>query len=705
MRWPTFISPLALALVLAVPFAGAKAQSNEAPLADQVAATDPSSLPNLDADATDPGTDAVPGGGTQQQPSSEPAAPIDWPVVRGAPADRANTPSTAAPASPATPAAAPADAKPVFDIGIEVRDRLPKAREGGDMMGERIRAVAAVYAARRDEAIWVTPTGLSAKGAKVIAEIQKAADWGLDVTDYVLPDLSISSNGLSREKLAEAESDITFAVLAYAHDARGGRIMEPSKQLSSYLDRTPQLIEPRVLLEEIADAEDPAELMRKLHPQHAQFEKLRQQYLALRSKAATARDVVQMPSNGPKLMPGIKHPHVALLRERLGLAIEAGSDGEVYDAALETAVRAYQEKNGQKPDGIVGRNTRAALNDITVPDPKRLIANMEQWRWMPADLGETYITVNIPEFMVRIYHKGQLALEERVVVGELTKQTPVFSDELETIYFHPRWNVPESIKVLELYPSLTRGGGSFRKQGLVLARNGKEIDPSSVDWSQADIRNFEVYQPSGERNVLGLVKFVFPNKHGVYLHDTSAKALFDEPSRPFSHGCMRVRNPLKVAEALLAIDKQWQPSQVTDILDREPDETPVLLDRKIPVHVTYFTSRVDDDGNELTFKDVYGHEERVKLALAGKFSQIAVGVDHLAPVKFNRVQYAQSPDDFGSFFGFGQSSNSYQSNGSSNSDSGSESLADFFDNVFGGGYQAPPAKAKRKTGTSHKTPN
>jgi len=307
--------------------------------------------------------------------------------------------------------------------------------------------------------------------------------------------------------------------------------------------------------------------------------------------------------------------------------------------------------------------------------------------------------------MVRIYHKGQLALEERVVVGELTKQTPVFSDELETIYFHPRWNVPESIKVLELYPSLTRGGGSFRKQGLVLARNGKEIDPSSVDWSQADIRNFEVYQPSGERNVLGLVKFVFPNKHGVYLHDTSAKALFDEPSRPFSHGCMRVRNPLKVAEALLAIDKQWQPSQVTDILDREPDETPVLLDRKIPVHVTYFTSRVDDDGNELTFKDVYGHEERVKLALAGKFSQIAVGVDHLAPVKFNRVQYAQSPDDFGSFFGFGQSSNSYQSNGSSNSDSGSESLADFFDNVFGGGYQAPPAKAKRKTGTSHKTPN
>jgi L,D-transpeptidase YcbB len=329
-----------------------------------------------------------------------------------------------------------------------------------------------------------------------------------------------------------------------------------------------------------------------------------------------------------------------------------------------------------------------------------LLANMEQWRWMPADMGETYINVNIPEFMVRIVQNGKVTFEERVVAGQTDKQTPVFSDELETLYFHPRWNVPESIKVLELYPSLARGGGSFQRQGLKLVRNGKEISPSSVDWGSADIRNFDVYQPSGDRNVLGLVKFVFPNKHGVYLHDTTAKALFDEPSRPFSHGCMRVRNPLRFAEALLAIDKQWPASSVTDIIEREPDETAVQVDKKIPIHVTYFTNVIGEDGEEQIFKDVYGHEQRIKLALAGKFDQIAVGGDHLAPVEFKRVRYAQSPDDFGSFFGFG--SNSSTSSSSSNSGGGETSLGDFFNNVFGGGYSPPAKQQKRKRGPANK---
>ena len=662
--------------------------------------------PETDRPVTD---DAKTGTDSARDPASGEHHPVAGETSPGAPSTEPAADKKPEESQPsATTKAADAQSqpkRPVFALE-ELRDLLPKVQEGAEA-SEETKAISATYGARRDDTIWVTPTGLNAKGLSALAEIKKADDWGLEAADYVLPSLpdgASSTTELPRGQLAEAEMKLSFAVLAYARDARGGRITQPSKQLSSYLDRDPQVIEPRILLEEIADAADPGDVLRKLHPQHPQFEKLRQKYLELRSKADSANDVVRLPSSGPKLVPGMKHRDVGFLRQRLGVSVASAggvtADETVYDVALVEAVKTFQEKNGQKPDGIVGKSTRAALNDITVPDPQRLLANMEQWRWMPADMGETYINVNIPEFKVRVVQNGKVTFEERIVTGQIDKQTPVFSDELETIYFHPRWNVPESIKVLELYPSLARGGGSFQRQGLKLVRNGREISPSSVDWGSADIRNFDVYQPSGDGNVLGLVKFVFPNKHGVYLHDTTAKALFDEPSRPFSHGCMRVRNPLHFAEALLAIDKQWPASAITDILDREPDETAVQLDKKIPIHVTYFTDVINDSGEEQIFKDVYGHEQRIKLALAGKFDQIAIGRDHLAPVDFKRVQYAQSPDDFGSFFGFGSTSNN--SSSSYSGGGGNTSLGDFFNNVFGGGNSPSAKQQKRKTRPSNK---
>jgi L,D-transpeptidase YcbB len=702
MRRLTTAASLALALAAALPASIAFSQESRQDAPGSVATADPSATPQAGAD--DPGTDAS--GAAAPSPASEPAAETQHhPIaVESAPAK----PDVQSPALAADQDAAAATA--VFPIGAGVRELLPKVRDGAEA-SEEAKAVSAAYAARRDEAIWVTPTGLSAKGASAVAEIKKAGDWGLEASDYVLPSLpdgTAATVELPRAELADAELKIAFAVLAYGRDARGGRIMDPSKQLSSYLDRAPQLVEPSILLTELAESDDPGELLRKLHPQHAQFEKLRQKYLELRTKAAGVREIVRLPDSGPKLVPGIKHREVGLLRERLGVSVASAggvsADETEYDAALVEAVKAFQEKNGQKPDGIVGRNTRAALNDFDAPDPQRLLANMEQWRWMPADMGDVYINVNIPEFMVRVVDHGNVVLEERVVTGQTDKQTPVFSDQLETIFFHPRWNVPESIKVLELYPSLARGGGSFQRQGLKMMRNGREVSASSVDWGQADIRNFDVYQPSGPGNVLGDVKFVFPNKHGVYLHDTSAKALFNEPSRTFSHGCMRVQNPLRLAETLLTLDKGWPADRVTEILDREPDETPVQIDKKIPVHVTYFTIVIGDDGQEHIFKDVYGHEQRIKLALAGKFDQIAVGADHLAPVEFKRVQYAQSPDDFGSFFGFGSGqSGTSSSSGSGGGTQAATSLSDFFNDVFGG--PAPPVKKqKRRNGQVSKNP-
>lgn len=507
-----------------------------------------------------------------------------------------------------------------------------------------VNALKAFYDGRRFEPLWVGKTGLTKSGARIVEALRTADEWGLDASRFDVPDIAEArADGPVMDPARQADLELSVAgnALVYASHARGGRILEPSKQLSSYLDRTPQLKDPMVVLKDLEAAADPSAVLQGLHPSHPQFEQLRQKYLALLAARDEAK-VITLPP-GPLLREGVRHPHVALLRERLEIPATAAEDnspfdGELFDANVAEHVRSYQKENGLSADGLVGNATRRALNDVDLPSPEKLRANMEQWRWMPDDLGDIHVWVNVPEFKFRVIKDGRVIHSERIIIGELSKQTPVFSDEIETLYFHPKWHVPQSIKVNELYPSLARGGGYFRKQGLRIAYNGRPVNPYAIDWSSADIRRYHVYQPPGPSNVLGLVKFTFPNKHQVYMHDTPTKHLFDKKVRTFSHGCMRVRNPLQFAEVLLEAANGMGQDEVEAIVNGPVVETPVKLDKKVPVHVTYFTAWVDEDGNEQTARDVYGHEKRIMLALQGRFSEIAVGRDHLAPVKLKPRQ-------------------------------------------------------------------
>jgi murein L,D-transpeptidase YcbB/YkuD len=252
---------------------------------------------------------------------------------------------------------------------------------------------------------------------------------------------------------------------------------------------------------------------------------------------------------------------------------------------------------------------------------------MERWRWLPHDLGPFYVTVNIPEFMLRVVEDGKIVRETRVVAGKPDKQTPVISDEMEEVVFNPYWNVPNSIKIQEIAPYLYQGGGWFGGgwDTSVLARHnlhirgasGREIDPDTVDWSRADIRNFELYQPPGPDNVLGTVKFVFPNKHDVYMHDTTQKNLFAQSVRAESHGCMRVQNPQALALLLLGHDQGWSQAQI-DSAVRGTEDNHIALKQHIPVYITYFTLKVNDDGSLSAFNDIYRHDSRMAAALSGR---------------------------------------------------------------------------------------
>jgi len=339
------------------------------------------------------------------------------------------------------------------------------------------------------------------------------------------------------------------------------------------------LLRPGAILEGIAADEHPDAYLRGLNPQHPQFQRLRQKYLAL-----------------------------------------------------------------------VGRGGGGANRSAIGAEAKRLLANMEEWRWMPADMGALHVWNNIPEFLQRVVRNGEVISTERIVVGEIGKQTPIFSRPMRKITFKPTWKVPESIKVRELWPSLLKGGRLMREWGLELrTKDGQFVDWRKLDWAKTDIREYDVIQPNGPMSVMGRVKFSFPNQHTVFMHDTMPrdKYMFNAARPTFSHGCIRVHNPMRLAEIVLG-EAGWDIARVTAAFNDGPLNNEVELEHRVPVHNTYFTALVDNSGKLHTFPDVYGHERRITLGLEGKWDAIARGRDHLAPVELDLAAAqrgaAETPD-------------------------------------------------------------
>jgi murein L,D-transpeptidase YcbB/YkuD len=296
---------------------------------------------------------------------------------------------------------------------------------------------------------------------------------------------------------------------------------------------------------------------------------------------------------------------------------------------------------------------------------KKIQANMEMWRWMWADLGDMHLMANVPSYMIEVVKDGATIHTERIVVGEIGKQSSIFTRRLQDITFRPMWRVPESIKVNELWPSLLRGGGLMRQYGLeVETKDGRRLDWRTMDWRTLDIRKYEVVQPPQRNSAMGVVKFSFPSQHTIFMHDTPDKWMFNSKQRTLSHGCLRLRNPLRVAELVLEHDKGWDTAKVAELAKSGPFNNQVMIEKRIPMHIAYFTAWVDDAGALKTYSDIYGHEKRVTQALEGKWQQIAKGRDHLAPVEPNKAHLEAKPqkqvarggsssnDDFvSSFFG------------------------------------------------------
>ncbi|WP_051228947.1 L,D-transpeptidase family protein [Pleomorphomonas oryzae] len=540
-------------------------------------------------------------------PATETAAPTVAPTTPAVEtAAPAVAPAAADPALATTSPSMPIDQAIVAEIGKVVASATGDARRRAD-------AVAKVYAARANQPLWVEGDHYSDKAKAVIARLADAVTDGLNPIDYALPQSDLSAP--TTELVANADLRVSMAVATFAEQASGGRVAPLS--ISKDITRTPERIPADKALAKVADAGDAAAALDSFNPPTEGFRRLKAMLAEVRAaKENTTGTVSTEPvALAKSLKPGMSDEGVPTLRTRLGLAApEAGVDPALYDETLVTAVEAFQKANGLSADGVVGSRTVAVLNGAHRDVEGEIIANMEMWRWMPRDLSQNYVFVNIPEFKVRVFRNGQKVHEARVVVGKTTNQTPLFSGEMQYLVVNPYWNVPESIKVKEMLPEIQADpAGYFSRHGYEATWDGQVIDPTRIIWDENAVKAVGIRQVPGEANALGHIKFMFPNQHAVYLHDTPLRSLFNRDVRAFSHGCVRVDDPMAFADAVLQGDPEWTVPKLQAMFGG--DEKRVDIATHLKVHLAYFTAFVDDGGKLQIRDDIYGHIQAIKKAL------------------------------------------------------------------------------------------
>ncbi len=322
---------------------------------------------------------------------------------------------------------------------------------------------------------------------------------------------------------------------------------------------------------------------------------------------------------GEPIKPGMSDPRLPGLRARLaqsGLATTPEGDPSRYDAALEKAVRIFQGRHGLPLDGALGKKTIEALNVPVERRIEQMAMNLERRRWLPDDLGERYVFVNMADFALKVVDGPHTIHATRVVVGTPFHRTPVFSDAIKYIELNPFWNVTPSIAAKELLPKIRKDPGYLARNGYRLfsgwGAEASELDPFSVDWSGVSASRFvyKIRQDPGPKNSLGQLKSVFPNTQSIYLHDTPSRQLFQQTMRAFSHGCIRVENPLDLAVVLLGGADGWTKEKLTQAIS-SGERKIIALSKPIPVHLVYLTAWVNKDGSVHFRDDIYGRDNRL----------------------------------------------------------------------------------------------
>ncbi len=531
------------------------------------------------------------------------------------------------------------NAEPLTDARAEaLRMRVDELRYGGDfsVRGERIilaDIVATLFEDRDFAPAWADGARLD----HLIAALRDVELDGLDPADYHYAALQAlrtelrSPAGLPTAEQADLELLATDAMALALFHLYGGKV-DPVKLSTqwNYPSRPPRTPGARELLTRAIDTGRIVETFIEVRPEHIWYRRGRDQLREYRRIAANGGwpDV----PDGPTLKPGMSDPRVPVLRRRLEITGDLGAgritEPELFDPALETAVKRFQTRHGMTPDGTVGAATRAAMNVPVGARIDQLRVNLERGRWVLHEIKGEFVLVDVAGFDVAYFRNDEPIWTSKVVVGRPYRATPVFRSEITYVVLNPTWTIPPGILANDTLPAIKRDPGYLAKNRIrVIDSRGQEVSPSSVDWSR--YRNsipYQLRQDPGPNNSLGLVKIMFPNPYLVYLHDSPAKSLYDRDERAFSSGCIRVARPFELTELVLNDPAQWNTAAIQSVIAGGKTRT-VNLAKPVPVFILYWTAQPTPDGQILFRSDVYNRDKPTLAALDSDFRLPPVQVE------------------------------------------------------------------------------
>ncbi len=529
--------------------------------------------------------------------ASRPVAPVVRPLFAALLALGLLLAGMVAPGRAAEPSAIPAFAQAVAEAAAQDED------------------IAAFYRDNGYRAIW-TDTGDAARERReaLFSVLARAGDHGLPAAGYGLEALEAEMRSISSPRQrGRVEVALSRLFLLYAGQVSSG-VLNPREVVPDIVREVP-LRDRRALLADFAAA-NPARFLRELPPKAPEYVRLMREKLRLERLLTQGGWGAPVPADA--LRPGQSGRAVVALRNRLvAMGYMGRSATQSYDAALQRAVQEFQADHGLEPDGVAGRSTIRAINVGIERRLASIVVALERERWMNIERGKRHIWVNLADFTARIVDDGKVTFETRSVIGMNTsdRRSPEFSDMMEYMEVNPYWNVPRSIATKEYLPAMLQNPAAAGHLQLVDGR-GNVVPRSAVDFSRYTPASFpfNLRQAPSRRNALGLVKFMFPNRYNIYLHDTPQKALFDREVRAFSHGCIRLQKPFEFAYALLAPQTD-DPEGVFQQALRSGKNTRIDIVPNVPVHLVYRTAIVPASGRAQYRDDIYGRDARIFAAL------------------------------------------------------------------------------------------
>jgi murein L,D-transpeptidase YcbB/YkuD len=518
---------------------------------------------------------------------------------------------------------------------------------GGPMVprSQLMGAVSRFYEDRQFQPAWMRPDGLTSEGADLLAALKSSPapnpselNVFIQYLETMLQDtqqLTAVTESLSPDTMLKAEVGITQCALFWVirNSSNGLVFHEPPGDSQNTMAPPGAANLSDTLAPSVLEA-----LLKAASPRH-------KSYMALKralERYETIRMLGGWPTipEGPRLEPGGRDPRVPLLRQRLVIAGDAGLEtfglNDRYDAALVAGVRRFQHRHGLRTDGVVGATTLAALNTGVEERITQIQLNMQRWCRLPQRLGERYLLANIPGFRLDVVENGQVACSMRTIVGKPERRTPVMSAMMTYMEINPYWNIPQKIASSDILPKIHDDPRFLQQNGIQVFDSWREsasaLDPLAIDWSRYSEAYFpfRLRQEPSAVNALGRIKFMFPNRFSVYIHDTPAKALFSKDSRSYSSGCVRIENPVALASHILAA-QGWSRYEIeTKVKSRK--RTVVVLKEPVPVHLVYMTAWAEEDGTVDFYHDPYEYDQGLLEELSRPHATEAAWVDELMTV-------------------------------------------------------------------------